>query len=38
VLDLAAYLEEQGYAVKLQSFCAQRLTPRNLLISAERAD
>jgi len=38
VLDLAVYLEEQGYAVKLQSFCAQRLTPRNLLISAERAD
>ncbi len=38
VLDLAVYLEEQGYAVNLQSFCAQRLTPRNLLISAERAD
>lgn len=38
VLDLAVYLEQQGYAVNLQSFCDQRLTPRNLLISAERAD
>lgn len=35
-LDLAVYLEEQGYAVSLQCFCAQRLTPRNLLVSAER--
>lgn len=33
-LDLAVYLEHQGYAVELGSFCERRLTPRNLLISA----
>lgn len=37
VLDLAIYLEGQGYAVQLGSFCARQLTPRNLLISAQRA-
>lgn len=36
-LDLAVYLENRGYAVDLGSFCARRLTPRNLLISARRA-
>ena len=35
-LDLAMYLEEQGYSAKLGSFCERSLTPRNLLISAER--
>ena len=35
VLDLATYLENQGYAVELGSFCERRLTPRNLLISAQ---
>lgn len=34
-LDLAVFLEERGYAVELGSFCERRLTPRNLLISAQ---
>lgn len=34
-LDLAVYLENKGYAVALGSFCERRLTPRNLLISAQ---
>ena len=37
VLDLAIFLEGQGYDVQLGSFCARQLTPRNLLISAQRA-
>ena len=37
VLDLATFLEGQGYDVQLGSFCARQLTPRNLLISAQRA-
>lgn len=37
VLDLACFLEEQGYAVALGSFCERHLTPRNLLISARLA-
>lgn len=36
VLDLAMFLERQGYDVQLGSFCARQLTPRNLLISAQR--
>lgn len=36
VLDLANYLEDEGYAVELGTFCERRLTPRNLLISARR--
>lgn len=35
-LDLAVYLEERGYSARLGSFCERALTPRNLLISAER--
>ena len=35
VLDLACYLEQQGYAVKIGRFCERQLTPRNLLISAQ---
>lgn len=35
-LDLASYLEGRGYAVAVGRFCERRLTPRNLLISAER--
>ena len=35
VLDLACYLEQQGYAVQIGSFCERQLTPRNLLISAQ---
>lgn len=33
-LDLAVYLENQGYAVQLGRFCERQLTPRNLLLSA----
>lgn len=36
VCDLAACLEQQGYAVTVGTFCAGTLTPRNLLISARR--
>ncbi len=34
--DLAMYLEEQGYRADLSVFCARDLTPRNLLLQAER--
>ena len=37
VLDLAVYLESRGYAVEFGTFCPRQLTPRNLLISAQRA-
>lgn len=36
VLDRALYLREQGYDVRLGTFCAYPLTPRNLLLLAER--
>ncbi|MGL4316701.1 MAG: methyltransferase [Pseudomonas sp.] len=36
LLDRALYLEDQGYSVHLGTFCAHRLTPRNLLLLAER--
>lgn len=36
VLDRAIYLIEQGFAVRLGEFCPPTLTPRNLLILAER--
>lgn len=36
LLDRALYLEEQGYQVRLGSFCPTQLTPRNILILAER--
>ncbi len=35
-LDLAVYLENQGYSVRLGRFCERALTPRNLLLSARR--
>lgn len=35
-LDRALYLEEQGYRVQLGSFCSHALSPRNLLLLAER--
>lgn len=35
-LDLACYLEARAYRARLGVFCERRLTPRNLLISAER--
>ncbi|MBK5007362.1 methyltransferase [Pseudomonas sp. S32] len=36
VLDRALYLAEQGYDVRVGLFCDYPLTPRNLLILAER--
>lgn len=35
-LDRALFLVEQGYAVRLGTFCETPLTPRNLLLLAER--
>ncbi|MFO7603971.1 MAG: methyltransferase [Gammaproteobacteria bacterium] len=34
VLDMAVFLEQQGYTVSVREFCPQGVTPRNLLISA----
>ncbi|MDU9391723.1 methyltransferase [Pseudomonas sp. zfem002] len=36
VLDRALYLREQGYNVRLGTFCPHQLTPRNLLLLAEK--
>jgi hypothetical protein len=36
VLDRALYLQERGYQVRLGRFCNSQLTPRNLLLLAER--
>ncbi len=36
VLDRALFLKEQGYRVELGSFCDAALTPRNLMVLAER--
>ena len=36
VLDRALFLESQGYQVRLGTFCESALTPRNLLLLAER--
>lgn len=36
MLDRALFLQEQGYIVRLGSFCEPELTPRNLLLLAER--
>lgn len=36
VLDLALGLEEAGFDVEVGRFCARSLTPRNLLVVAER--
>lgn len=36
VLDRALYVQEQGYRVSVGTFCDSELTPRNLLIVAER--
>lgn len=36
VLDYALFLQEQGYEVRLGTFCERRLTPRNLLLDARR--
>jgi hypothetical protein len=34
VLDLSCLLEANGYAVRIGTFCAREVTPRNILISA----
>lgn len=36
LLDMALFLQEQGFAVQLGEFCPWQLTPRNLLLVAER--
>ncbi|WP_375740569.1 methyltransferase [Pseudomonas boanensis] len=36
LLDRALFLQEQGYRVSLGNFCPPQLTPRNLLLLAER--
>ena len=36
VLDRALYLEEQGYDVEINQFCDSAVSPRNLLIRAQR--
>ena len=36
VLDRALFLQEQGYNVEVGSFCETALTPRNLMVLAER--
>lgn len=36
LLDRALFLEERAYQVRLGTFCEHRLTPRNLLLLAER--
>lgn len=35
-LDRGAALEEAGYRVKMGAFCDRRVTPRNLMVHAER--
>lgn len=36
VLDMALYLESNGYQIRLGTFCATHLTPRNILLSARQ--
>ena len=36
LLDRSLYLQAQGYQIRLGSFCAPQLSPRNLLLLAER--
>lgn len=35
VLDRALFLQEQGYAIEVGTFCEPSLTPRNLMLLAE---
>jgi hypothetical protein len=37
VLDKVIFLEEQGYSVKLGTFCPGQVTPRNIMIKAKLA-
>ena len=36
VLDRALYLQENGYEVQVGEFCDSQLTPRNLMVLAQR--
>lgn len=36
LMDRALFLQEQGYQVRVGQFCDQQLTPRNLLLLAEK--
>ena len=36
VLDYALFLQEQGYRVRLGTFCSRSMTPRNILLDAVR--
>ncbi|MNG37039.1 hypothetical protein D3C84_1242660 [compost metagenome] len=36
VLDRALFLSQKGYEVRLGTFCETPLTPRNLMLLAER--
>ena len=36
VLDRALYLQEQGYTTSVSTFCESQVTPRNILIKAQR--
>ncbi|KQB02772.1 methyltransferase [Vibrio metoecus] len=36
VLDKALYLQENGYEVSLSEFCDRKVTPRNLVVNAQR--
>jgi len=36
VLDMAVWLQGQGYEVAVKEFCGAELTPRNLMLSARR--
>jgi hypothetical protein len=36
VLDRALYLQDRGYRLQLGLFCDERLTPRNMMILAQR--
>lgn len=36
LLDMAVFLEEQGWQVELKTFCPRQWTPRNVLISARK--
>lgn len=36
VLDQALFLQQRGYAVQLGTFCSAELTPRNLMLLAEK--
>jgi len=38
VLDMASYMTSHGYQVSLGTFCEQTISPRNILLSARKAD